>query len=57
MVKAGTLPDYYGDLELKPGADPNDVKKQYKKLGKTPTYPKSCIRLRWFSSAQISPRP
>ncbi|KAL9631128.1 MAG: hypothetical protein Q9164_006054 [Protoblastenia rupestris] len=26
------LPDYYGDLDLKPGADPNDVKKQYRKL-------------------------
>ncbi|KAL9124044.1 MAG: hypothetical protein Q9217_006589 [Psora testacea] len=32
MVKAETLPDYYGDLQLKPGAEPNEVKKQYKKL-------------------------
>ena len=33
MVKAEVLPDYYEYLELKPGADPNDIKKQYKKLG------------------------
>lgn len=33
MVKADATRDYYADLELQQGADPNDVKKQFKKLG------------------------
>jgi hypothetical protein len=26
--------DYYGELELQPGADENQIKKQYRKMGK-----------------------
>jgi hypothetical protein len=33
MVKADLSRDYYGDLELSPNADANDIKKQFKKLG------------------------
>ena len=33
MVKADATRDYYADLELQQGADPNEVKKQFKKLG------------------------
>jgi curved DNA-binding protein CbpA len=33
MVKADVSRDYYQDLELKPGADVNEIKKQFKKLG------------------------
>ena len=33
MVKADLGRDYYGDLELQPGADAQDIKKQFKKLG------------------------
>ena len=33
MVKPDISRDYYEDLELKPGADTNEVKKQFKKLG------------------------
>jgi hypothetical protein len=33
MVKPDISRDYYQDLELKPGADPSEVKKQFKKLG------------------------
>ncbi|KAI9772797.1 MAG: hypothetical protein M1839_002298 [Geoglossum umbratile] len=32
MVKADVSRDYYQDLELKPGADVNEIKKQFKKL-------------------------
>ena len=49
------LPDYYGDLDLKPGADPNDVKKQYRKLGMEFTN-KLIDVADDVSSAQISPR-
>ena len=34
MVKLDITKDYYGDLELSPGADVIEVKKQFKKLGK-----------------------
>jgi curved DNA-binding protein CbpA len=34
MVKADLTRDYYGDLELQPGADAADIKKQFKKLGR-----------------------
>ena len=34
MVKAEPDRDYYADLELPPSATANDVKKQFKKLGK-----------------------
>jgi hypothetical protein len=33
MVKPDISRDYYHDLELKPGADINEVKKQFKRLG------------------------
>lgn len=33
MVKADFTRDYYADLELPPGADVNDVKKAFRKLG------------------------
>lgn len=33
MVKADLTRDYYGDLEVAPTADINEVKKQFKKLG------------------------
>ena len=33
MVKADLTRDYYGDLELPPGADALEIKKQFKKLG------------------------
>lgn len=33
MGKADYARDYYGDLELQPGADANEIKKQFKKLG------------------------
>ena len=35
MVKADNRRDYYGDLEVKPDADTSEIKKQFKKLGKT----------------------
>lgn len=34
MVKPNAQRDYYKDLEIKPTADENEVKKQYFKLGK-----------------------
>ena len=34
MVKADLTRDYYGDLELQPGADITEIKKQFKKLGR-----------------------
>jgi hypothetical protein len=33
MVKPDISRDYYQDLEVKPGADTNEIKKQFKKLG------------------------
>lgn len=33
MVKADLTRDYYGDLDLHPGADAQEIKKQFKKLG------------------------
>ena len=36
MVKADLTRDYYGDLDLQPGADIADIKKQFKKLGMLP---------------------
>lgn len=33
MGKADAERDYYGDLELEPTADPNEIKRQFKKLG------------------------
>ena len=38
MGKADVERDYYGDLELEPTADPNEIKRQFKKLG-TVSYP------------------
>lgn len=35
MVKADLARDYYGDLELPPSVDAQEIKKQYKKLGMT----------------------
>ncbi len=35
MVKADLTRDYYGDLELQPGADTAEIKRQFKKLGTT----------------------
>lgn len=32
-MKADLARDYYGDLELPPGADAVEIKKQFKKLG------------------------
>jgi hypothetical protein len=34
MANLDITKDYYGDLGLSPGADVNDIKKQFKKLGK-----------------------
>ena len=34
MVKVDPSRDYYADLELPASADINDIKKQFKKLGK-----------------------
>ena len=34
MVKADPRRDYYADLELQPGATADEIKKQFKKLGK-----------------------
>ena len=31
--KADPKQDYYGDLELSPNAEPEDIKKQFRKLG------------------------
>lgn len=33
MGKADADRDYYGDLELDPSADANEIKKAFKKLG------------------------
>lgn len=33
MGKADAERDYYGDLELEPTADPNEIKRHFKKLG------------------------
>lgn len=33
MVTADVDRDYYADLDLKPSAEPNDIKKAFKKLG------------------------
>jgi hypothetical protein len=33
MVKADLTRDYYGDLELQPGASESDIKKQFRALG------------------------
>ena len=33
MVKPDISRDYYQDLEVKPGADVAEIKKQFKKLG------------------------
>lgn len=33
MVTADLTRDYYADLELQAGADTNEIKKQFKKLG------------------------
>ncbi|KAH9207719.1 hypothetical protein DL95DRAFT_48865 [Leptodontidium sp. 2 PMI_412] len=35
MVKADLTRDYYGDLEIAPGADVSEIKKQFKKLALT----------------------
>jgi len=35
MVKVEADRDYYADLELKPSADANEIKRAFKKLGKT----------------------
>jgi len=34
MVKADLSRDYYGDLDVPPGADAAEIKKQFKKLGR-----------------------
>ena len=34
MVKADVKRDYYADLELKPNAEPEEIKKQFRKLGR-----------------------
>lgn len=34
MVKADVRRDYYADLELPPAAAADDIRKQFKKLGK-----------------------
>jgi len=34
MGKADPTRDYYGDLDLDPTASLNDIKKQFKKLGR-----------------------
>lgn len=44
MVKCDLSRDYYGDLHLKPDADANEIKKQFKKLGRTCPAP-SCLAL------------
>jgi hypothetical protein len=36
MARIDFTRDYYGDLELPVGADVNDVKKQFRKLGSFP---------------------
>jgi hypothetical protein len=36
MAKADLSRDYYGDLEITPTADVSEIKKQFKKLGRTP---------------------
>lgn len=33
MVKADVRKDYYADLGLQASADPDDIKKQFRKLG------------------------
>lgn len=33
MVKADYRRDYYADLELRPSADTEEIKKQFRKLG------------------------
>lgn len=38
MVKAEADRDYYADLDLKPSADANEIKRAFKKLGKTRNY-------------------
>jgi curved DNA-binding protein CbpA len=37
MVKADVRRDYYADLGLTPSADGEDIKKQFRKLGKRKT--------------------
>lgn len=37
MVKADVKRDYYADLELKAGADTEEIKKQFRKLGNSLT--------------------
>lgn len=34
MVRADVKKDYYADLDLKPNADPQEIKKQFRNLGK-----------------------
>ncbi len=35
MVKTEVPRDYYADLELAPTADANEIKRQFKKLGRS----------------------
>lgn len=37
MVKADVRRDYYADLGVGPGADTDEIKKQFRKLGTLPT--------------------
>ncbi len=59
MVKVDFNRDYYADLELPPTADVNDIKKQFRKLGKDD--PRAhCNPDLWLTvelSAQVPPRP
>lgn len=58
MVKADVRRDYYADLGLQPSAETEDIKKQFRKLGKWEIYrdTEHCEMgavLNWISSTQV----
>jgi hypothetical protein len=56
MVKADVKRDYYADLELKVGADTEEIKKQFRKLGYSLADAVCCkiLLTAYFFSSQVS---
>ncbi len=46
MVKADPKRNYYADLDLQPGADTEDIRKQFLKLGERPRELETTFRWR-----------